>query len=78
MTFGLCNAPATFQTFMDTQFANIIAMGQVIIYLDDILIFATTLTELTQLTHQVLQRIQDLISFFDQQNALSTKPRLNI
>jgi hypothetical protein len=24
MTFGLCNAPATFQTFMDTQFADII------------------------------------------------------
>jgi hypothetical protein len=54
MTFGLCNAPATFQTFMDTQFANIIAMGHVIIYLDDILIFAETLWELMQLMHQVL------------------------
>jgi Reverse transcriptase (RNA-dependent DNA polymerase) len=63
MTFGLCNAPATFQTFMDTQFANIIATGQVVIYLDDILIFAATLTELTRLTHQVLQRIQDLDLF---------------
>jgi Reverse transcriptase (RNA-dependent DNA polymerase) len=54
MTFGLCNAPATFQTFMDTQFANIIATGQVIIYLDNILIFAATLAELTWLTHWVL------------------------
>jgi hypothetical protein len=36
MTFGLCNAPATFQTFMDTQFADIIATGHVVIYLDDI------------------------------------------
>jgi len=43
MTFGLCNAPATFQTFMDTQFADIIATEHVIIYLDDILIFAETL-----------------------------------
>jgi len=51
MTFGLCNAPATFQTFMDTQFADIIATGHVVIYLDDILIFAETMTELTQLTH---------------------------
>ena len=59
MTFGLCNAPATFQTFMDTQLANIIATGHVVIYLDDILIFAETLWELTQLTHRVLQRIQD-------------------
>jgi hypothetical protein len=63
MTFGLCNAPATFQTFMDTQFADIIATGHVVIYLDDILIFAETLQELTQLTHQVLQRIQDLDLF---------------
>jgi len=63
MTFGLCNAPTTFQTFMDMQFANIIATRHVIIYLDDILIFAETLWELTQLTHQVLQRIQDLDLF---------------
>jgi hypothetical protein len=48
---------------MDTQFADIIATGYVIIYLDDILIFAATLRELTQLTHQVLQRIQDLDLF---------------
>src|SRR6201999_1871356 len=60
MTFGLCNAPATFQTFMDTQFADLIATGHVIIYLDDILIFATTMNELTRYTHQVLQRLQDL------------------
>jgi len=63
MTFGLCNAPATFQTFMDTQFADIIATGHVVIYLDDILIFAETIAELTRLTHQVLQRIQDLDLF---------------
>ena len=54
MTFGLCNAPATFQTFMDTQFANIIATGHVVIYLDDILIFAETMAELMRLTHRVL------------------------
>jgi hypothetical protein len=63
MTFGLCNAPATFQTFMDMQFADIIATGHVVIYLDDILIFAETLIELTRLTHCVLQQIQDLDLF---------------
>ena len=45
---------------MDTQFADLIATGHVIIYLDDILIFATTMNELTRYTHQVLQRLQDL------------------
>ena len=63
ITFGLCNTPATFQTFMDTQFADIVATRHVVIYLDDILIFAETIRELTQLTHQVLQRIQDLDLF---------------
>jgi len=63
ITFGLYNTPATFQTFMDTQFADIIATGHVVIYLNNILIFAETLQELTQLTHQVLQRIQDLDLF---------------
>jgi hypothetical protein len=43
MTFGLCNAPTTFQTFMDMQFANIITTGHVVIYLDNILIFAEML-----------------------------------
>ena len=38
MQFGLKNAPAIFQRMMNTQFANIIAQGNVIIYFDDILI----------------------------------------
>ncbi len=60
MTFGLCNALATFQMFMDTKFADLIAMGHVVIYLNDILIFATTLNELICLTHLVLQCLQEL------------------
>ena len=48
---------------MDMQFANITTTEHVVIYLDDILIFAETLQELMQLTHQVLQRIQDLDLF---------------
>jgi len=55
MTFGLCNALATFQTFMDTQFADFLATGKVVIYLDDILIMATTIVELVKLTHGILQ-----------------------
>jgi len=57
MTFGLCNAPATFQTFMDTQFADLIATGHIVIYLDDILIFATTLDKLVFYMHKVLKRL---------------------
>jgi hypothetical protein len=63
MNFGLCNAPATFQTFMDEQFKDLIATGHVVIYLDDILIFTTTILILEQLTHQVLQCLLDLDLF---------------
>ena len=38
MQFGLKNAPAIFQRMMNTQFANIITQGNIIIYFDDILI----------------------------------------
>jgi hypothetical protein len=43
MNFELCNAPTTFQTFIDEQFKDLIATGHVMVYLDDILIFANTL-----------------------------------
>ena len=55
MTFRLCNTLATFQTFMDTQFADFLDTGEVIIYLDDILIMAKTIICLVQLTHGILQ-----------------------
>ena len=63
MNFGLCNAPATFQTFMDKQFKDLIATGHIVVYLDDILIFADNEAELEQLTHKVLQRLLDLDLF---------------
>ena len=63
MNFGLCNAPATFQTFMDEQFKDLIATGHVVVYLDDILIFADNEAKLEQLTHRVLQRLLDLDLF---------------
>jgi hypothetical protein len=56
MTFGLCNAPATFQTIMEEIFSDLISDGHVIVYLDDILIFHESSTELTALTHEVLCR----------------------
>ena len=53
MNFGLCNAPATFQMFMDEQFKDLIGTGHVVIYLDDVLIFADNKAELEELTHSL-------------------------
>jgi len=48
---------------MDTQFVDLIATGHVVIYLDDILIFATTLDKLVFYTHKVLKCLQELVLF---------------
>jgi hypothetical protein len=48
---------------MDTQLADAIATGHIVVYLDDILIFAMTLVELERYTHIVLQWLVDLDLF---------------
>ena len=44
MTFGLCNAPSTFQAMMNEVLKEEIATGHVVVYIDDILIFTDNLT----------------------------------
>jgi hypothetical protein len=57
MTFGLCNAPATFQSFMNDIFTDLIDAGHLIVYLNDILLFHHALADLHALTHEVLRRL---------------------
>ena len=42
MPFGLCNAPATFQRLMDDIFHSDL-LRDIVAYLDDLLIYGTTL-----------------------------------
>ncbi|QRW26426.1 Retrotransposable element Tf2 protein [Rhizoctonia solani] len=58
MTFGLTNAPAAFQHFMNKLFKDLLDVC-VIIYLDDILIYSKDDTTHTQHVHEVLQRLLD-------------------
>ncbi|KAL5536433.1 hypothetical protein ACEPAF_255 [Sanghuangporus sanghuang] len=55
MFFGLCNAPATFQGFMNDIFQEMIHEGIIIIYLDDILIFSNDLEEHRKCTKRVFE-----------------------
>ena len=55
MHFGLTNAPATFQRFMDNLFKD---LNYVIVYIDDILIFSKTYEENQQQTLEILSRLQ--------------------
>jgi RNase H-like domain found in reverse transcriptase/Reverse transcriptase (RNA-dependent DNA polymerase)/Integrase zinc binding domain/Chromo (CHRromatin Organisation MOdifier) domain len=59
MFFGMCNSPATFQAMMDSIFSDMIEEQRVIVYMDNILIFAENQEELQEWTKQVLQRLQE-------------------
>ena len=54
MFFGLTNSLATFHTLMNAIFGDLIAMGKVAVYLDDILIFTKELDEHWATTKEVL------------------------
>ena len=54
MFFGLCNSLATFQYFMNDILWELLAKQCIVIYIDDILIFAETLKELQQTSKEVL------------------------
>jgi Reverse transcriptase (RNA-dependent DNA polymerase) len=59
MFFGMCNSPATFQAMMDDIFIMMIDQWLVIVYIDNILIFAKTKEELQRITKQVLEKLQE-------------------
>ena len=58
MFFGLCNALATFQAFVNDIFTDLIREWKVVVYLDDILIFAEMEKELEDLMTQVFEILQ--------------------
>jgi RNase H-like domain found in reverse transcriptase/Reverse transcriptase (RNA-dependent DNA polymerase) len=55
MFFGMCNSPATFQAMMDPIFSDMIEEQRVIVYMNDILIFAENWEELQKRMKQILQ-----------------------
>ena len=56
MPFGLCNAPVTFQSMIDSIFYNLLDNG-VIVYLDDILIYTIDEQQHVPLVQEVLSRL---------------------
>lgn len=66
MFFGLKNSPATFQAFMNGILRIEILEDGILIYMDDILIYASTREELREKTLRVLENLK--------QNDLYLKP----
>ena len=60
MFFGLTNCPSTFQSMMDTIFKDLVLTGEVVIYMDDILIATPDdLIHHRQLVHRILDRLEE-------------------
>jgi hypothetical protein len=59
MFFGMTNSPATFQSMMNDYFANYIAQGWVLIYIDDILILSKNPEHHHEQTMKVLTRLKE-------------------
>ena len=79
MSFGMCNSLATFQSMMDNIFITMIRGELVIVYMDNILIFAGTKEELTQITRMVLEKLgEDDLFFKAKKCEFSTRQKLNI
>lgn len=57
MLFGLTNAPATFQSFMNIIFIEILRKG-VLIFMNDILVYSDTLEKHEQMLQRVFQILQ--------------------
>ncbi|XP_077137060.1 uncharacterized protein LOC143794136 [Ranitomeya variabilis] len=58
MPFGLCNAPAVFQEFVNDVFRDLL-YSCVLVYLDDILIFSSDLPSHRRSVREVLQRLRE-------------------
>ena len=76
MLFGMTNSPATFQSMMDSTFEDMIMAKYVIIYMDDILIFAKTQEELEKRTKAVLQRLEEHDLFLKPKKCEFNKKRI--
>lgn len=58
MPFGLCNAPAAFQRYVNAIFRPLLEEGKILLYLDDILIATKTINE----NLKILREVLDLMS----------------
>jgi len=59
MYFGLTNSPATFQTMMNDLFRDLINQGDMVIFINDILVATDTEEGHDKLVEEVLKRLEE-------------------
>ena len=72
----MCNSPATFQLVMDAIFNDMIDESIVIIYMDDIFLFAPDKATLTKNTKRVLAQLQENNLFLKPEKCEFNKARV--
>jgi hypothetical protein len=59
MFFGLTNSPTTFQQVMNKILKELVTTGNILVYLDDIIIFTEDLNHHWQVLRTVLQKLHE-------------------
>ena len=59
MFFGLTNSPATFQTMMNELLRDLINIGKVVVFIDDIIVGTETEEEHDELVAEVIWRLEE-------------------
>jgi len=59
MYFGLTNSPTTFQTIMNDLFRDLINQGDMVTFIDDILVAIDTKEGYDELVEEVLRRLEE-------------------
>jgi len=59
MYFGLTNSPATFQMIMNNLFRDLINQGDMVTFINDILVATDTEEEHNELVEKVLKRLEE-------------------
>ena len=77
MYFGMTNSPATFQALMNSVFADLIAKGQVAVYMYDILIYSRDIKAHQLTVHEVLKRLEHYDLYLKPENANSSCSQSN-
>lgn len=77
LSFGLCNAPATFQHLADQVFSGM-KWSDIMIYLDDIIIFSKTFEEHLDKLKRVFKRLRDSGLTLNPRKCVLMEEELNI
>ena len=77
MFFGICNSLAIFQTMINTIFALLITKNLILVYIDNILIYAPTKKQLHKIMKEVLKILQEHDLYLKPEKCQFAKQRLS-